>query len=142
MTDRPTPKHLDDAYAKLLAAIVAQARAGRINADDAISEVQRIETSWRSARFEVVQHGFTRMITDIEATGDPTMRGLLEILTEFRDDPETPMLRRHCDCGGRLIERAAVDPPEDGSPLVRWRCVECATLYDVAGNARGKDPSR
>lgn len=89
-----------------------------------------------------VQRGLTESIEEFRATGEPGATGAIRILETFRDDPETPMFREHCDCGGRLVKRQAVDPPEDGSPLVEWRCIACQTLYDVTGTARGKDPSR
>lgn len=142
MSAAPTPKDLDDDYVKLLAAIAAEVRAGKLAADQGIERVKKLEKDWRSARYDVVQQGFTRMIGEYEATGDPATVGIIAILKAFRDDPKTPMLRRHCDCGGRLIERSGVDAPEDDSPLVLWRCVDCATLYDVTGTARGKDPRR
>lgn len=142
MSAGPTPKDLDDDYVKLLAAITAEVRAGKLDADEAVDRVRQLEEDWRKTRYDVVQQGFARMIAEYEAAGDPATVGIIAILKDFRDDPKTPMLRRHCDCGGRLIERSGVDAPEDDSPLVKWRCVECASLYDVTGNRRGKDPRR
>ncbi len=142
MSAGPIPKDLDDDYVKLLAAITAEVRAGKLEADQAVERVRHLEKDWRKARYDVVQQGFDRMIAEYEATGDPAMVGIIATLKEFRDDPKTPMVRRHCDCGGRLIERSGVDATEDGSAFVKWRCVDCGMLYDVAGNARGKDPNR
>jgi hypothetical protein len=82
-----------------------------------------------------VQRGLTRQIVELEESHDPLYAGVIRMMTNFRDDPRTPMLREHCECGGRLVKRQAVDPPEDGSPQVDWRCVDCSTLYDVTGAA-------
>lgn len=142
MPDAPTPRDLDENYARLLAAIRAEAKAGLISPEQAVSTIQAVERDWRTNRWDVVQAGFTRMISDYRATGGPNYAGVIRMLTNFRDDPKTPMLREHCQCGGRLVKRVAVDPPEDDSLQVDWRCVDCSTLYDVTGIARGKDPSR
>lgn len=142
MHERLTAKDLDDSYVKMTAALAAEATAGKITKEQAVAAGERLQREWRTNRWDAVQRGLTETIEEFRATGDPAAAGTIRILETFRDEPKTPMLREHCDCGGRLVKRQAVDPPEDGSPLVEWRCGACQTLYDVAGNARGKDPSR
>jgi hypothetical protein len=142
MREPLTPKDLDDNYVKMTAALAAEAMAGNISKEQAAAAGERLQREWRTNRWDAVQRGLTQSIEELRVTGDPAAAGAIRILETFRNDPETPMLREHCDCGGRLIKRQAVDPPEDRSPLVEWRCVACQTLYDLTGNSRGQDPSR
>ena len=142
MSDTPTPRDLDDKYVHLIHAIAAEASAGLISRDRTTAIGDAIEREWRTNRWEAVQRGLTRQIAELEEAHDPRYAGVIRMMTGFRDDPRAPMLREHCECGGRLVKRQAVDPPEDGSPQVDWRCVDCSTLYDITGTARGKDPGR
>ena len=137
-----TPKDHGDQYVRLLDAIRAEARAGLVSPEWAVSAVQAVEQNWRKGRYTAVRQGLTAAIREAKATGDPAVAGVITIYETFRDNPEAPMLRLHCDCGGRLIKRQMVDPPETDMPSVDWRCVDCTMLYDAAGAARGKDPAR
>ena len=138
--DSPTPKDLDEEYVRLTQAVAAEASAGLISRERAIAIGDALEREWRTNRWEAVQRGLSRQIAELEEADDPRYAGVIRMMSNFRDDPRTPMLREHCQCGGRLIKRQAVDAPEDDSPQVDWRCVDCSTLYDVTGASRGKDP--
>ncbi len=142
MHDTPTPRDLDGEYVRLTHALAAEVSAGLLSRERAIAIDKAVEQEWRTNRWDAVQRGLTRQIVELEESHDPLYAGVIRMMTNFRDDPRTPMLREHCECGGRLVKRQAVDPPEDGSPQVDWRCVDCSTLYDVTGAARGKDPGR